>query len=603
MKHTHSPIRSALVIPCLFILLLLPIGVNAAVLYKSYVVQKDRGIDILCDPYVVQKNDYIWKLFREKGEISTKDFPDFISIFGRLNPHIQDMDRILPGQRILIPLKKLAANAYPNQETGLVTIPFMTLVDTSELLKTHSNAHTVKSGETVSVLIARQFGNYGSRSYNAGIKLFQFLNPDVKDLDRIYTGQELNLPDASIQEESWYASLLDEASGIANQADLDKKIYGGKVEKESASDTARTSSEGGPSSGLKEAAKLMGAELMNKGRYFQPNGEGKEMELDLDRFPMMELKDGSRIIFPDKTEINEEALNTLSSNWPGATIVPVSPDDSYEHILDTVFQLGEKKGIKDSLSISDNGINIRVQARWILDEPETDFYPERHICVTPVANPEERTPNVIVQYLGTKNVIIKETLGDTIKGPLVENDVPDAPADMFDEIAPSDQPKLVAKCLEILGYPYSQRSTITFPYAGIQIKAIANIILRTNNIPLLVDFGDFHGDAITALKKTGFDIVQINATDDADTVLKKILDALEVPFKKNPVFLGAQRSQEYNIFLTIPGVYLTGVNQSKLLFCYTALPAAVRHFLTAQNINVVQIKEDSSKHQIDQEQI
>ena len=57
--------------------LMLPTLVDAAVLYKSYVVQNDRGVDILCDPYVVQKDDYVWKLFREKGEISEKDFPEF----------------------------------------------------------------------------------------------------------------------------------------------------------------------------------------------------------------------------------------------------------------------------------------------------------------------------------------------------------------------------------------------------------------------------------------------------------------------------------------------------------------------------------------------
>ena len=53
----------------------------AAVLYKSYLVKYDRGWDILCDPYVVQKDDWVYKIFRQKGELSAKDFREFLSIF------------------------------------------------------------------------------------------------------------------------------------------------------------------------------------------------------------------------------------------------------------------------------------------------------------------------------------------------------------------------------------------------------------------------------------------------------------------------------------------------------------------------------------------
>ncbi|MBU3981670.1 MAG: hypothetical protein KKG97_10180, partial [Proteobacteria bacterium] len=75
---------------CLIIFTIsLPYDVNAAFLYKSYEVRKDNGRDILCDPYIVQKDDWIYKLFRQRGEISQKDFPEFLSIFKRINPHIR----------------------------------------------------------------------------------------------------------------------------------------------------------------------------------------------------------------------------------------------------------------------------------------------------------------------------------------------------------------------------------------------------------------------------------------------------------------------------------------------------------------------------------
>ena len=52
-----------------------------------------------------------------------------------------------------------------------------------------------------------------------------------------------------------------------------------------------------------------------------------------------------------------------------------------------------------------------------------------------------------------------------------------------------------------LGYHFAQNVSITFPYAGIQVKAVSNLISLKNGNVLLVDFGDFHGDAIQAIKK------------------------------------------------------------------------------------------------------
>jgi len=595
MNYISLKKRSGILKVSLLILFMFPMPVDAAVVYKSYVVQKDKSIDILCDPYIVQKDDYLWKLFREKGEISEKDFPEFEKIFGRLNPHIKNMDRIVPGQQILIPLKKLNPDAYPNQESGLVTIPFMTLVDTTELLKTNANVYKVKRGDSVSVLIAKRFGNYNSRSYNAGVKLFQFLNPDVKDLDLIYTGQELLLPDASIQDESWYASLMEHGSGIVREDELNDMLFSDEDKKEIAEEAA--TGEDSTATGLAKVANLLEAKLINRGRFFFPKEGEDDVELDLNRFPMMELKNGSRIIFPDTSVVKNEELDTIISNLPDTTIVPVSHDDSHEHILDMAFQHGEITGLKNNLSFTDHGLEVEIHSRWIFDEPETDFYPLRYTCITPIENPEEHTPNALIEYLRKKNIFIKETLANTKEGPVEKTEESDFPLDIFDQTHLSDPQKFVVKCLELLGYPYVQRSTITFPYAGIQIKAISNIILRSNNVPLLVDFGDFHGDAVMALEKTGFDIVQIFPADDIQSVLLKIIGALQVSFSENPKFYGAKRSGDYNISFTIPGLFLPEVNASKVLFAYITLPEEVQKFLTSQRIRVVQVMQNSGQDQ------
>ena len=137
---------------------------HAAILYKSYVIRQDQGKDILCDPYVVQKDDYITKLLNQRGDIAAKDFPKFLEIFSRLNPHIIDPNQIRPGQHIFIPLKILGKNDLPDQNTGIVTIPFVTISSLEDYIKPYTVEHQVEQGDWISRLIIKSFGNYGTET-------------------------------------------------------------------------------------------------------------------------------------------------------------------------------------------------------------------------------------------------------------------------------------------------------------------------------------------------------------------------------------------------------------------------------------------------------
>ena len=96
---------------------------NIKTSYKQYVIFTVQDQDVLCEPYVIQKNDWLYKIFKKKGEISEKDFPFFISIFKQINPHIQNIDAIATGTRILIPLKITDKLDYSVDKDGRVKIP------------------------------------------------------------------------------------------------------------------------------------------------------------------------------------------------------------------------------------------------------------------------------------------------------------------------------------------------------------------------------------------------------------------------------------------------------------------------------------------------
>lgn len=90
--------------------------------FKRYTIYTYKGEKVICEPYRVAKDDWLYKLFRQKGEISEKDFPLFITIFKVLNPGISNIDTIKTGQEIIIPLKTVLQDYFRNR-SGSVEVP------------------------------------------------------------------------------------------------------------------------------------------------------------------------------------------------------------------------------------------------------------------------------------------------------------------------------------------------------------------------------------------------------------------------------------------------------------------------------------------------
>lgn len=158
--------------------------------YKIYVVNKYGAWDIVCDRYKVNKGDHIWEILRRKGRIAEENFPYFVDILKEMNPHIKDVDKIYPGQSIVIPLKQIAPQDRDTpKETGprYVTIPMI-----PDVLFDY---HRVKPGDYVSQIVTRRLNVPWQEIPDDYFKTFSRLNPQIEDLDLIYPGQLVRIPE------------------------------------------------------------------------------------------------------------------------------------------------------------------------------------------------------------------------------------------------------------------------------------------------------------------------------------------------------------------------------------------------------------------------
>ncbi|MBR9988074.1 MAG: LysM peptidoglycan-binding domain-containing protein [Desulfosarcina sp.] len=598
MQHAnifHRPtIRRMLTPVMVCILLFLTVDTDGAMLYKNYVVRYDRGWDILCDPYQVQQGDWVLKIFRQKGELAHNDFREFLGIFERLNPHVKDIDRIRPGQVVDIPLKKLAQGALPGQSSGVVTIPVVMISSPMEMIEKHTRTYTVQQGDTVSALIANRFGGrYGNTTYSQGLNLFKTANPHIKDINRIYAGQKIYMPDPSIREQSWYSALFDEAGDLVEQVMDAEETESTEPKPQPAAAAApemaplpSQSTGTGPAA---DAASAIGGSLLDKGTYFFPMKRGKDFEVDLSRYPMIDLQNGSKVILTTQDRVMNVDLPLVQSYWDNVKTVKVPENASSQEILEAVFSAFSGEASTNHLAFDDGAVSIRVSAKWIRTEPSADGRIPRHTCITPIMSASERTHDSIVRYLDQNDILIKEILSGTPEA--IRRPIHTGAAADVDSIDGTSQKALIASFAAFMGFPYSTNTSISFPYAGIQVQALSNLLSFGNGREILIDFGDLYGDAVNAIRGTGLEILQINVDAGPLEIIQRLMETAGMAYTDSPIFYGANRSAEFNTAISVSGMLIPTDTGENRLIVGKQIPDLIETFLRDQGIQLVRVKE------------
>lgn len=167
----------------------------------------------------------------------------------------------------------------------------------------------------------------------------------------------------------------------------------------------------------------------------------------------------------------------------------------------------------------------------------------------------------------------------------------------LDIIDASNNEIFVKDFLVAMGYQYSPNKNISFQYAGIQINAASNLATKSNDNIFYIDFGNFYGDAIHAIEKSGYSIIQVKDNDSLDDIIQKFLGAMKASFVKDPTFLAAKRPADHNTRLTIPGFLMDHADMSGVLLTRAPLHQGVIHFLKDNDIRIIRINLQGKKNE------
>ncbi|MBF0226779.1 MAG: hypothetical protein HQK76_15100 [Desulfobacterales bacterium] len=564
----------------------MPIGIDAKIVYKQYPVFNDNGRDILCDAYIVKRNDYIFKIFYESGDISQKDFPEFLSIFRRLNPDVHDVNLIHPGQRIFMPLRKLSPGTYPDQSSGMVSLPYFTISKKITPKEGTYAEYRVSIGDCISKIVSERFGDIGTQPYKEALKKFKKLNPKIEDLNRIYAGQVLYLPDLEQIEEK---AITQEEKQIKDETPENKEVILPPIQN-IASMPPQVLGEDeklSQSISVKESANILNANLVIAGEYVLPMRiNGEEVKIDLSKNPILEFGDTKALLVDSESNDLKNNADLLAKYWQNLKIIEVDKNASQEAILESIIK-SISQNTFEKIEFYDNGLNVEVRAKWIINEPIGGQQVDYRLCINFINTSEEKVSDSIWKYLEGKNIILKEILRNSQE----VNQVSNRQINYY-EITNINKRNLrlfVKQLLSALDMTYSENTQVTFPYEDIQIEAYSNVIYSDTTGYIFIDFNDFQGDAIDAIKKTGLNIFQVSANESFNKIVEKILNELKIEYEINPTLLGAERPKDFNVSLQIPGYFLKLKKDKKILITEIDLEEEILNFFRYKNVKIIKV--------------
>jgi len=354
--------------------------------YKRYSIFKHKNEDILCEPYIVKKGDWLYKIFRKKGELSKKNFSHFLILFSDINPQIHNIDIIKPGTRILIPLKKTDTTEYEQTTPGDIDVPvieFPALGDEPDLAQ-FSKKHTVKKGETISTLMDKEFLQKGGAISKQGLEALHLLNPHIKNIHIIYKGDDIYLPHPRITSQPWFKRIVsgeplknkgkEQTIGENNLAEEQFKIEASKLIL------------------LKKYAALIKGTLLYRGKMYFPVKNNPITIIDLSLTPVIETKEGFKILILSGKDVGDALLKNMQAHWKNMRTQLISEilDNAektdknkspgkytgfkeYEKIIETLLLQADYTYIPDSkISFMINHIPLEASFGRVIGKNTTD---------------------------------------------------------------------------------------------------------------------------------------------------------------------------------------------------------------------------------------
>jgi LysM repeat protein len=519
------------------------------------------GRKVYTDSYTVKKGDHIWNILRNKGLLKKRNLMEILEVLKRLNTSLTDLDLIYPDETIIIPLEISPAEGgvfTPEAET--VSLASLEGIEGLELYK-------VKKGDSLIRVVKSLYGVPDKLIYDEYLDQLRRLNPSVEDLNRIFPGQSVRLPIYSPQ--TVRMPITPSPARAKSREGTEEDLRSIAVH-------------------LGEIFALIGEEWLQTGKHFIPLKNGGQINLNADSYPIINLRNGKRVIVDLYNDLPEDMSDLITSSWGNYGIVHLESGVDLKESMNRIIILCDYKkiqGINEPLVLGGD-IPLKITADWIIHRVSGESAAGQDtIIINLLDDGDSGTPAAIRAFLrglGIQTVDyppLPDSEGEYREGAEVFGDTGD------------DVYSLVEKLLRLKGTEFSRDEEIPiYPdeKADFNLVIKADFMFDVQGRDHIIDVGGLDPEIMLLLNEHGFRVLSLSEQEKSFAIVTRTLDFLNIEYDSEPhVFWGADRTKLKNIRLEIPGIIFRDQKDRDIFATHINIPEEITGFLHGKGYKIL----------------
>jgi hypothetical protein len=461
--------------------------------------------------HVVKQGEWIADILR--SQFGDEVIP--YALIRRLNPGIKNLDRILPGQKIVLPVP---GSPEPSESTPGIA---------REAPSPQPVIYRIMEGDSISRIILSEM-NVNPANALPAYRIIRKLNPKIPDLNQLPVGQTLRLP-AAPGPGSGRSDLSSPAPLTPGRPDLPPP----------ASSPLPTEKIGADAGAIADSllgiirpviVRMRGAVTLT-GNYFIPLQENTQITIDCAQIPVVEMDDGTTVLLDYGNHLSENLKGVIRQIWKNYAF------------LTAEGLHGELGGLPAIVNHSQNYRMVRTEKPlglaakpeilifpdWVINGKETArgaIYRQGLFLLDPTERP---LPAEIRTFLEKSGITVTEITGDrTVSS--VETTPEARPA--FADLRELKGIAFAERLLTILGEtPARNAEVAVFDQArnGFNLSVTADLLVRKGEKRFILLAKRLPEQFVQILREAGTGVIAVGEKEQGRSLIERVLQGLGIP--------------------------------------------------------------------------
>ena len=492
--------------------------------------------------YVVKKGEFITGIFRNQQG----DEPVPFALIRQLNPGIKDLNRIYPGQQIVLPVRETS------------DLPESPPVDRRES-ETPPRKYSIREGDSISLIILTELDVAPEKAIST-YRLLRRLNPDIEDLNQLQAGQFLNLPQTVVRTERPGAEAIQPVA-------LPPETPSTEPPTEVAPITERQLGI------IEPVIRRMKGSLTAAGNYFIPLKDTAQVTIDCSLIPVVELDDGSTTLLDFGNRLSDNLKSLISQSWANYSFL------SAEELRDDIASL--QGIIRRSRNYTMSRVNTPLA---LMAKPEILVFPDWIIAAKKavggvlyrqglflLGDGERPLPVGAGAVLERNGLVVTEIA----EGATPAITITPVPTPVIHDLKGLKGIALAEGLLKILDEsPLRNAGVVIFEQArdGFNVSVTVDLLLQRGEKRYIIHTKRLPDQFVRILKDQGTEVIFLRENAPRRSLIEDLLRQLNIPISFGHFSFRIPEEGRSRLITTFPALRTTAGGESLYLFDFDVSP-------------------------------